>query len=103
MFVSTNAIFLEDDYIINHKPKIMIDLRETGRGASEPPAVKNNMREEKAISLSVPALVPHRSGRIISQPDRYMFLGEAFQVISIKPELDPATYDEAMADVDSAH
>ena len=29
VFVSTNAIFLEDDYIMNHKSKGMIDLRET--------------------------------------------------------------------------
>ena len=27
VFVSTNSIFLEDDYIMNHKPKGRIDLR----------------------------------------------------------------------------
>ena len=30
VFVSTNAIFLEDDYIMNHKPRGRIDLKETG-------------------------------------------------------------------------
>ena len=29
VFISINIIFLEDDYIMNHKPKGMIDLRET--------------------------------------------------------------------------
>ena len=32
-----------------------------------------------------------------------MFLGEAFQAVSVESESDPATYEEAMADVDSAH
>ena len=44
VFVSANAIFLEDNYIMNHKPKGRIDLRETGREPSDPPAVENNMR-----------------------------------------------------------
>ena len=44
VFVSTNAIFLEDDYIMNHKPKGRIDLRKTRREPSDPPIVKNNVR-----------------------------------------------------------
>ena len=32
-----------------------------------------------------------------------MFLGKAFQAVSIESELDPATYEKAMADVDSTH
>ena len=44
VFVSTNAIFLEDDYIMNHKPKGRIDLRETGGEPSDPPTVENNVR-----------------------------------------------------------
>ena len=93
MFVSTNAIFLEDDYITNHKPRGRIDLRETGGEPSDPPAVENNMRLENATSLPISAPVPHRSGRIVSQLDRCMFLGEAFQVVSIESESDPITYE----------
>ena len=44
VFVSTNAVFQEDDYIINHKPKGRIDLREIGREPSDPLAFENNMR-----------------------------------------------------------
>ncbi|GMN74257.1 hypothetical protein TIFTF001_052339, partial [Ficus carica] len=40
-----------------------------------------------------------RSGRIIREPDRYMFNGEVFEAESIEHE-DPATYKEAMEDVD---
>ena len=44
VFVSTNAIFLEDGYIMNHKPKGRIDLRETGGELSDSLAVENNVR-----------------------------------------------------------
>ena len=44
VFVSTNAIFLEDDYILNHKPKGRIDLREIRGEPSDWPAVENNVR-----------------------------------------------------------
>ena len=49
MYVSTNAIFLEDDYIMNHKPKGRIDLRETGGEPSDLPTVENNVRQENEI------------------------------------------------------
>ena len=35
VFVSTNVVFLEDDYIMNHKPKGRIDLREIGAEPSD--------------------------------------------------------------------
>ena len=54
-------------------------------------------------SSPISAPVPRRSGRIVNQPDRYTFLGEAFQAISIESESDPTIYEEAMANVDSAH
>ena len=78
VFVSTNVVFLEDDYIMNHKPKGMIDLRETRGDPSDPPAVENNVRLENGTSSPISAPVPHHSGRIVSQLDRYMLLGEAF-------------------------
>ena len=96
--ISTNAIFLEDDYIMNQKPKRKIDLREIGREPSDSLAVKNNVRQENATSSPISALVPHHSERIVSQPDRCMFLGEAFQAVSIESETDRATYEEAMTE-----
>ena len=44
VFVSTNAIFLEDDYIMNHEPKGRIDLSEIGREPSDLLVIENNMR-----------------------------------------------------------
>ena len=85
---------------MNHKPKGRIDLREKGEEPSDPPTVENNVRQGKCHIFTP---IPRRSGRIVSQPNRYVFLGEAFQAVSIESESDPATYKEAMADVDSAH
>lgn len=45
-------------------------------------------------------IIPHRSGRIIRTPDRFMFLDEACEAIPEEPELDPRTYNEASNDVD---
>ena len=61
VFVSTNAIFLEDDYIMNHKPKGRIDLREIRGELSDLPAVENNVRQENATSSPISAPVPRRS------------------------------------------
>ena len=53
VFVSTNAIFLEDDYIMNHKPKGRIDLREIEGEPSNPHVVENNVRQENATSSPI--------------------------------------------------
>ena len=66
MFVSTNTIFLEDDYIMNYKPKERIDQREREGEPSDPPAVENNVRPQNATSLPISAPVSHRNGRIVS-------------------------------------
>ena len=42
VFVSANAIFLEDDYFINHKPKGRIVLEEVMGEPSNSPIVHNN-------------------------------------------------------------
>ena len=44
VFVSTNAFFLEDNNIMNHKPRGRIDLKETGGEPSNLSAVENNVR-----------------------------------------------------------
>ena len=98
MFVSTKVVFLEDD-----KSKGRIDLRETRGEPTDPPVIENNVRQENATSSPISATVPRHSGRIISQPDRYMFLEEAFQAVSKEFESDLTMYKEAMTNVVLAH
>ena len=72
MFVSTNARFLEEDNMIDNKPKSKIILEE--------------MREEDGSDLIPirPTRIastqdrgePRRSGRVVIQPDRFIGLGE---------------------------
>ena len=45
-------------------------------------------------------LMPRRSGRIVIQPDRFMYLGESFKSFPEEHEIDPINYDETMSNVD---
>ena len=102
VFVSTHAVFLEDDYIMDYKPKGRIVLEEVKEQPSIPQAVNENIEPEITASPSnIPAPEPRRSGRIVRQPDRFMFLGEAYEAVPEEHESDPSTYEEAMADTDS--
>ena len=55
------------------------------------------------MTLPSSASVPRRSGRIIREPDRFMFLGEAFEAVSENSKSDPTSYEKAMADTDFSH
>ena len=102
MFVSTHAVFLEDDYIMNYKPKGRIVLEEVKEQPSIPQAVNENIELEITTSPStIPAPKPHRCRRIVRQPYKFKFLGEAYEAVPEEHESDPSTYEEAMADVDS--
>ena len=103
MFISTNTIFLEDDHIMNRKPKGRIVLEEVMGESSDSPAVNSNMEQGNEMTLPISAPIPRRSGRIIREPDRFMFLGEAFEAVSENSESDPTSYEEAMTDSDSGH
>jgi hypothetical protein len=45
-------------------------------------------------------VVPRRSGRVVRQPDRFMFLGESPGLISGEQDSDPRIYNEALKDKD---
>ena len=45
--------------------------------------------------------MPRRSGRVVRQPERFMFLGDSSDLIPGKYEPDPRTYDEALQDKDA--
>ena len=103
VFVRTNAIFLEDDYILNYKPKERIVLEEVMGEPSDSPTVNSNTKQENAMTLPSFVLVPRHSGRIVKELHRFIFLGEAFEAISENLEFDPTSYEEAMVDSDLNH
>ena len=47
--------------------------------------------------------MPHRSGRIVRPPIRFIGLGETDEAISEEVETDPYIYEEAMNDIDAHH
>ena len=109
VFVSTNANFLEDDYVNNFNPRSKFLLVEI-----DEPAIEQPMDETKddVVVLDTPqdtthemysTQVPHRSGRIIRPPIRFIGLGETYEAISKEVETDPYTYEEAMNDIDAHH
>ena len=55
------------------------------------------------MTLPSSAPVPCHSGRIIREPDIFMFLGEAFEAVSENFEYDPTSYEEAIVDSGSSY
>ena len=45
--------------------------------------------------------MPRRSGRVVRQPDRYMFLGESYERILDELDAEPVNYNEALQDKDA--
>ena len=92
LFVSTNARFLEEDYMIDNKPKskiIMKEMREKDDSDQVP------IRPTRVASTQDRG-EPRRSGMVVSQPDHFIGLGE----ISVELEIDPYNYNEAVQDKD---
>ena len=83
VIVSTNARFLEGDYMMDHKPmsKIVLkELRGDGHVGPSVPTVQEENPQETAqrITNDVPVhVVPRRSGRVVVQLDRWTGLGES--------------------------
>ena len=105
VIVSTNAQFLEEDYIMDHKPSSKVVLEELREDTSTSvPTVQDEVPQETATRVThdtQPQTVPRRSGRVVKQPERFMFLGESSDLIPGKHEPDPRTYDEALQDIDA--
>ena len=71
MFVSTNARFLEEDYIKNMKPKSRLILEELlGEEFTTPQeeAVPRPINREPKTEAE--PMTPRRSGRVVRQPEK---------------------------------
>ncbi|KAL8470417.1 hypothetical protein ACS0TY_033049 [Phlomoides rotata] len=93
--VSTHSRFLEDDYMSNRKPKSETTLDEM-RGPAPIPTVQVEIPSDTQTQPE-----PHRSGRVVRQPQRFMFMGESSDLVPGEDESDPWTYSEAIQDKDA--
>ena len=95
-FVSTNARFLEEDYIRNMKPRSRLILEEllgeapttSAVGGIPAPIIERPQEEPTG---------PRRSGRVVRQPDRYMSYGDAMVAVSDKNDDEPISHSQAVA------
>ena len=109
VFVSTNARFLENDHIRNHKSnkKVVLEDLDTDEISNpiknqndeiifDQPIVRSETTqiEEHLISL-------HHSGRVVRQPDCYMGIRDALMAISDDNKDNTLTLTDAMKDVNS--
>ncbi|RVW14668.1 Retrovirus-related Pol polyprotein from transposon TNT 1-94 [Vitis vinifera] len=101
VFVSTNATFLEYNYMADFKPISKVVLEELLADEISPTpttVVERQRKETTAQDLTPPP--PRRSGREIRLPIRYRENGEAQVAVTDGSDDDPLTFKMAMDDVD---
>ena len=109
VFVSTNAKFLENDYMNNFTPRSRVVLAEMNELVIEQPMdetrdnlVVSDTPQDTTREMSS-TQVPRHSGRIVRPPIGFIGLGEIFETISEEAETNPYTYEEVMNDKDAHH
>ncbi|TYK04057.1 gag/pol protein [Cucumis melo var. makuwa] len=106
VFVSTNATFLEEDHMRDHKPRSKLILNEA---IDESTRVVDEVGPSSRVDETTTSGQSHpsqslrmlrRSGRVVSQPNHYLGLTETQVVITDDGVEDPLSYKQAMNDVD---
>ncbi|KAA0049626.1 gag/pol protein [Cucumis melo var. makuwa] len=106
VFVSTNATFLEEDHMRDHKPRSKLVLNEaTNESTRVVDEVGPSSRVDETSTSGQfhpfqSLRMPRRSGKIVSQSNRYLGLTETQVVIPDDGVEDPLSYKQAMNDVD---
>ena len=99
MLVSTNAVFLEEDYMNDQKSLENVILEEIREQSIPNPNITEH-EEYPPTPDPVGTPMPCRSGRISRLPVRFSLLGESYEAIPEEQEQDPCNYDEAINDKD---
>ena len=110
VFISTNAKFLEVDYVNNFNPRSKVVLAELDKPVIEQPMDETR---DDVVVLETPQDSTHEMTstqvsccsrrRIIRPLVRFIGLEETYEAISEETESNPYTYEEAMKDVDAHH
>ena len=101
VFLSTNANFLEYDYITNFKPrgKAVLDELHSDQIRKSQSTTDERQSQETTIPIQN-ILVPRRSGRVVRLPSHYGHEGEVQFLVAFTNQDDPLTYRDAMDDSD---
>ena len=101
VFVSSNATFLENDYMANFKPRSRVVLEELQSDQIKPrPVTATGERNKETTNPIQDVIAPRHSGRVSKQPIRYTGAGEANVVVTDSSDDDPLSYKHAMDDPD---
>ena len=101
VFVSTNATFLENDYMANFKPRSRVVLEELQSDQIRPrPVTVTGERNKETTNPIQDVIAPRRSGRVSKQPIRYTEASEANVAVTDTSDDDPLSYKHAMDDPD---
>ena len=99
VFISTNAKFLENDYMNYYTSRSRVVLAEMNELVNEQPmnetrdvVVVSDTPQDTTQEMSS-TQVPRCSGRVVRPPIRFIGLGEAYEAIS----------EEAINDIDAHH
>ncbi|CAA0829012.1 cysteine-rich RLK (RECEPTOR-like protein kinase) 8, partial [Striga hermonthica] len=104
VIVSTNARFLEEDYVLDHKPSsrhVLEELKGVSTSIRSALDVTPQSTATRITDVAPEQVVPRRSGRVVRQPERFMGLGESSEAVPDVLESDPWTYNEAIQDQDA--
>ena len=94
VIVGTNARFLEQDYMLDNKPssKVVLDeLRAEINKGNEVPIPMTQVSPPLVVHTQE-TRVPRHSGRVVTQLERFIGLGE----ILVDLEIDPSNYNETI-------
>lgn len=89
--------------MINHKPKSKIVLEElSGRDSSPMPIVQGEVSQETAQHVAITdTTIPHCSGKVRHEPERFIGVGTSSDFTKDLNELDPRNFKEDIQDKDS--
>ena len=96
VFVSTNATFLEDDYMTIFKPRSKVVLEELRSNQIRKSPLTTGEQQSKETAIPIQnILVPRRSGRLVRLPSRYGHKREVQFLVPVTNQDDPLTYHDA--------
>ena len=100
IFVSTNARFVEKNYMMSKRAKCDIDWKALENAPTFAQEAMGPKVSTPTIPINSSTLVPRHSGRVVIQPNRFMYLGESFEAIQKEHEIDLIDCDEVMSSND---
>ena len=97
VFVSTNAKFLEKDYMNDFVPRSRIVLNEMSGDTIPREVTQPNPIVSSDPTQGQQPTIPRRSGRVSRNPIRYGLDGETNMVVGDTSDDDPLSFKQAMA------